>query len=64
MSSESIDYQANMRSIIQRIATGPTMSKDIAQGEARDAMTAILRGEIDPVQAGIFFIALRNRFAQ
>ncbi len=61
MSSESIDYQANMRSIIQRIATGPTMSKDIAQDEARDGMTAILRGEVDPVQAGIFLIALRMK---
>jgi anthranilate phosphoribosyltransferase len=61
MSSDNTDHQANMRSIIQRIATGPTLSKDIAQDEARDGMTAILRGEIDPVQAGIFFIALRMK---
>ncbi len=61
MSSESIDYQGNMRSIIQRIATGPTLSKDIAQEEARDGMTAILGGEIDPVRAGIFLIALRMK---
>lgn len=61
MTGEAIDYQATMRSIIQRIATGPTLSKDIAQQEARDGMTAILRAEVDPVQAAIFFIALRMK---
>ncbi len=55
------DSKTIMRSIIQRIATGPDMSKDISFEEARAGMAAILRGEIDPVQIGIFLIALRMK---
>lgn len=50
-----------MRSYIQRVATGPEYSKDISFGEARDAMQHILDGTADPVQAGIFLIALRMK---
>jgi len=50
-----------MRSILQRIATGPEQSKNISQAEARAGMAAILAGAIDPVQAGIFLIALRMK---
>lgn len=50
-----------MRSIIQRIATGPELSKDISRDEARAGMRFILEGKIDPVQAGIFLIALRMK---
>ncbi len=55
------DTQKTMRSIIQRIATGPELSKDITDEEARIGMRAILDGEIDPVQAGLFLIALRMK---
>lgn len=50
-----------IKSIIQRVATGPDLSKDIAFAEARDGMQAILRGEIDDVRAAIFLIALRMK---
>ncbi len=50
-----------MHSIIQRIATGPQLSKDIARQEAYLGMKAILEGQIDSVQTGIFFIALRMK---
>jgi anthranilate phosphoribosyltransferase len=50
-----------MRSIIQRIATGPELSKDISMEEARAGMSAILDAAVDPVQAGIFLIALRMK---
>ncbi len=50
-----------MRSVIQRIATGPELSKDISLEEARDAMGLILEGRVDPVQAGVFLIALRMK---
>jgi anthranilate phosphoribosyltransferase len=50
-----------MRSFIQRVATGPELSKDISYEEARAAMTYILNGEVDPVQAGVFLIALRMK---
>ncbi len=50
-----------MRSIIQRIATGPELSKDISEQEARAGMRAILNREVDEVQSAIFFIALRMK---
>jgi anthranilate phosphoribosyltransferase len=55
------DDQSRMRSIIQRIATGPTLSKDITLEEARAGMRAIFNGRIDPAQAAIFLIALRMK---
>ncbi len=36
-----------IHSIIQRIATGPELSRNIETGEAEAAMSAILGGEID-----------------
>ncbi|MEM7400313.1 MAG: anthranilate phosphoribosyltransferase [Pseudomonadota bacterium] len=55
------DAKLAMRSYIQRVATGPEYSKDISFEEARDAMRQILNGSADPVQAGIFLIALRMK---
>jgi len=55
------DPKLAMRSYIQRVATGPEYSKDISFAEARDAMTHILDTSSDPVQAGIFLIALRMK---
>ncbi|WP_295445849.1 anthranilate phosphoribosyltransferase [uncultured Thiodictyon sp.] len=55
------DPKSLMRSIIQRIATGPTMSKDITAAEARAGMGAILAQQVDPIQAGVFLIALRMK---
>ncbi len=55
------DPKTIMRSIIQRIATGPDMSKDISLEEARAGMNAILSDDVDPVQAAIFLIALRMK---
>ena len=55
------DSKTIMRSIIQRIATGPEMSKDISQEEARAGMRAVLENAVDPVQAAVFLIALRMK---
>jgi len=52
---------ALMRSIIQRIATGPELSKDIPRDEARRGMRAVLDGKVDPVRAAVFLIALRMK---
>ena len=60
-SAGETELQQMMFSIIQRIATGPDLSKDISQDEARLGMAGILAGEIDPVRAGIFLIALRMK---
>ncbi len=50
-----------MNSVIQRIATGPELSKSITREEARRAMAAILDGDVDPVQAAVFLVALRMK---
>ena len=55
------DPKLLMRSIIQRIATGPDLSKDISREEARLGTKAIIERHIDPVQVAIFFIALRMK---
>ena len=55
------DPAALMRSIIKRIATGPELSKDISREEACAGMRLVLDGQVDPVQAGVFLIALRMK---
>lgn len=55
------DPKLLMRSIIQRIATGPDLSKDISRTEAHLGTKAIIENVIDPVQVGIYFIALRMK---
>ena len=55
------DHELLMRSILQRIATGPELSKNITREEARQAMAMVLDGAVDPVQAGIYLIALRMK---
>jgi anthranilate phosphoribosyltransferase len=59
--AEMRDPERAMRSYLQRIATGPELSKDISLEECRHGMRLILDGEADPVQAGIFLIALRMK---
>ena len=56
-----MNSQNLIHSIIQRIATGPELSKNIETEEAEEAMSAILSGEIDEVQSAIFLIALRMK---
>ena len=56
-----MNSQNLIHSIIQRIATGPELSKNIEMEEAEVAMSAILSGEIDEVQSAIFLIALRMK---
>ncbi|MGH8507972.1 MAG: anthranilate phosphoribosyltransferase [Gammaproteobacteria bacterium] len=59
--TEPADARALMHSILQRIATGPEMSKSISEADARSGMRAVLDAQVDPVQAGIFLIALRMK---
>lgn len=50
-----------MRSVIQRVATGPELSKNISREEARAVMHALLEGSADPVQAAVILIGLRMK---
>ena len=55
------DINELVRSVIQRVAVGPEMGKDIPQPEAEQVMHAILNNQVDPVQAAVFLIALRMK---
>lgn len=55
------DVQRRMSGYIARIATGPTLSKDLSRDQARDGMELILRGQVDPAQAAVFLVALRMK---
>lgn len=50
-----------MRSAIQKVATGPEYSKDLSYEESLAAMEYVLQEAADPVQAAVFFIALRMK---
>ena len=50
-----------MREVLQRIATGPTMSKDLTVEQACRAMRLVLSQQADPVQSALFLIALRMK---
>src|SRR6266478_9254612 len=50
-----------MTSYLRRIATGPEMSKDLTLDEARDGMSLVLNGKVEPIQAAVFLIALRMK---
>ena len=58
-SQQEID--AFMRSAIGRVATGPEYSKDLSFEESRAVMHYILRDQADPIQAGVYLIALRMK---
>ncbi len=50
-----------MRSYLQRIATGPELSKDLTEDETHLAVSAILSGTVDEVQTAVFLIAMRMK---
>jgi anthranilate phosphoribosyltransferase len=56
-----IDPRIVMRSCLQKVATGPELSKDLSFEEAHAAMACILDKKVDAVQAGVFLIALRMK---
>ncbi len=58
-SQQEID--AFMRSAIGRVATGPEYSKDLSFEESRNVMRYILQDSADPIQAGVYLIALRMK---
>ncbi len=53
--------EITLRHCIQKVATGPEYSKDLNFEESYSAMRQILDDAVDPVQAGVFLIALRMK---
>ncbi|MDD3519175.1 MAG: anthranilate phosphoribosyltransferase [Chromatiales bacterium] len=56
-----MDIDAIIRPCIQKVATGPEMSKSLGQEEAHAVMRLILNGQVDPVQSAVILIALRMK---
>jgi anthranilate phosphoribosyltransferase len=50
---------AGFRAVIKAVGTGPRGSRALSFEEARAATAALLCGEVSPVQAGAFLIAMR-----
>jgi anthranilate phosphoribosyltransferase len=50
---------AGFRAVIKAVGTGPRGSRALTFDEARSATAALLCGEVSPVQAGAFLIAMR-----
>ena len=63
--SETNSAGADMRSYIQRVATGPELSKSLSQPEARTGMRHILEKSADPVHAAVRSLTddLKGEFA-
>ena len=55
------DAHLLFRRIIQKVATGPEMSKDISLDDSYQAMSYILSGAADPIQVAIYLIAAGRR---
>ncbi len=52
------DY-AGFRAVIKAVGTGPRGSRALTFDEARSATAALVAGEVSPVQAGAFLVAMR-----
>lgn len=61
MSDSELNLKSHLRACIQKVATGPEYSKDLAYDEAYHAMRHILSGEADEVQTAIYLISLRMK---
>lgn len=48
-----------IRAYIQKIATGPNLSKDLTRDEAEDGLTLLLEKSVSDVRAAVFLIASR-----
>jgi len=53
--------EQEIHSVLQKIATGPELSKDISFAEARAVTSNILDSRINPIRAALFFLALRMK---
>jgi len=55
------DAEKRMKGYLQKIATGPKMSKDLSEAEAKDGLSLILKGEVSPIRAAVFLVSARMK---
>ena len=58
---KNLSSEELMKSVIQRVATGPELSKNISREEAKASMDSILNREVSDIRSAIFLIALRMK---
>ena len=58
---KNLSSEELMKSVIQRVATGPELSKNISREEAKASMNSILNREVSDIRSAIFLIALRMK---
>ena len=58
---DEIGVRSDLYAVLQKIATGPELSKDLSEEESRQAMSLVLDNSVDEVQAAVFLIALRMK---
>ena len=59
--TESTPGDNRMKDYLQKIATGPKMSKNLTEIEAEDALTLILGEKVSAVRSAVFLIAARMK---
>ena len=55
---KNLSSEELMKSVIQRVATGPELSKNISREEAKASMNSILNREVSDVRSAIFLLSL------
>ena len=58
---DKMEVDDKVRDVIKRLAIGPHKSQELSAEETEAVTSAILEQVIDPVQAGVFLIALRMK---
>lgn len=58
---ESEIPEKRMESYLNKVATGPRMSKDLTREEAEDGLTLVLEGMVSPIRAALFLITTRMK---
>jgi len=58
---DSLSAEKRMIGYLQKIATGPKMSKDLTEEEAEDGLNLVLNGEVSAVRSALFLIAARMK---
>ncbi len=59
--AESTPGDDRMKDYLQKIATGPKMSKNLTESEAEDALALILNQKVSTVRSAVFLVAARMK---
>ena len=55
------EAEERMKGYLQKIATGPKMSKDLSEAEAEDGLSIVLKGEVSQIRSAVFLISARMK---